>query len=164
MQPLRRLFSPVLLFCIVGCDQAAAQSAFSGVGRSKDGDFLMVGDREIRLFGIDAPEWDQTCKRGGKEWACGQEAAEQLSKLATGRELSCVAINTDEHGRTVAQCASGSVDLNQAMVASGYATAYGHYSKVYVPAEDSARAAGMARVSPGWDLRIAEHIPARRPA
>ena len=119
---------------------AASGDTFSGIGRAKDGDSLMVGEREVRLFGIDAPEWDQTCKRGGQDWACGQGAAEELAKLVTGRDLSCVAVNTDAYGRTVAQCTANGVDVNRAMVATGYATAYRHYSTAYVSAEETAKA------------------------
>jgi len=31
----------------------------------------MVGDTEVRLFGIDAPEFDQSCTRNGRPWSCG---------------------------------------------------------------------------------------------
>jgi endonuclease YncB( thermonuclease family) len=119
---------------------AASGDMFFGLGQAKDGDSLLVGAREVRLFGIDAPEWDQTCRRGGKDWACGQDAAEELSKLATGKDISCVAVDTDEYGRTVAQCTANGVELNRAMVATGYAVAYRHYSTAYVSAEESAKA------------------------
>ena len=118
---------------------AAPPNAFAGIGRAKDGDSLMVGEREVRLFGIDAPEWDQTCKRGDKVWACGQDAAEELSRLVTGRDVSCVAVDTDRHGRTVAQCTANGLDLNRAMVARGFAIAYRLYSTAYVSAEESAK-------------------------
>jgi endonuclease YncB( thermonuclease family) len=118
---------------------AAPGHSFDGLGRAKDGDSLMVGAREVRLFGIDAPEWGQTCKRGGQDWACGQDAAEELSKLVTGRHVSCVAVDTDAHGRTVAQCTANEVDVNRAMVATGYAVAYRHYSTAYVSAEETAK-------------------------
>ena len=118
---------------------ASAASTFSGIGHAKDGDSLMVGDREVRLFGIDAPEWAQTCTRGGRDWACGQVAASELEKLVTGKYVSCVAVNADVYGRTVSQCTVDGVDVNRAMVAKGYAVAYRHYSTAYVSAEESAR-------------------------
>ena len=126
---------------LTACSSASAQSTFSGIARAKDGDSLMVGEREVRLFGIDAPEWDQTCKRDGQDWACGQDAAEHLVQLVTGKDVDCVAVNTDEYGRTVAQCTVNGVDVNRSMVESGYATAYRHYSTAYVSAEQSAKAA-----------------------
>lgn len=111
-----------------------------GIARSIDGDSLRVGNTEIRLFGIDAPEWDQTCQRAGKAWACGQAAAEQLSKLVTGKDVRCVAVDKDDHGRTVARCTVGGMDVNRTMVALGYAVAFRRYSSDYVSAEASAKA------------------------
>ena len=52
--------------------------------RVVDGDTLMVLDganrqREIRLFGIDAPESSQLCEaKTGKSWRCGAAAANAL--------------------------------------------------------------------------------------
>lgn len=133
------LLAAVIL--LTACTPASAEPPFSGLGKAKDGDSLMVGNREVRLFGVDAPEWDQPCTRAGRPWACGQDAADQLSKLVTGKQVSCVPVNTDEHGRTVARCSVGATDVNRAMVSSGYATAYRHYSSDYVSAEESAKAA-----------------------
>lgn len=100
----------------------------------------MVGETEVRLFGIDAPEWDQSCSRNGKQWACGQEAADHLMHLVTGKQVTCQAVDIDEHGRTVARCSVGSTDVNKTMVATGYAIAYRQYSFEYVSAEESAKA------------------------
>jgi hypothetical protein len=99
----------------------------------------MVGDREVRLFGIDAPEWDQRCQRDGGSWACGHVAAEELSRLVNGKSVSCLAVDTDQYGRTVSQCLAGGVDVNRTMVALGYAIAYRHYSMAYVSAEETAK-------------------------
>lgn len=141
---MKRLFILGLaLAALLACAPAAADPMFFGVGQAKDGDSLIVGDREVRLFGIDAPEWDQACTRDGKQWACGQEAADRLSKLVTGKQVSCLTIDIDANGRTVARCSVGSTDVNRQMVASGYATAYRHYSADYVPAEESAKAAKL---------------------
>lgn len=118
----------------------SAQSSSSGIGRAVDGDSLYVGETEVRLFGIDAPEWDQECSRAGRSWQCGQEAAAELSKLVSGKQIRCLKVDVDEHGRTVAQCMAGSIDVNRTMVALGYAVAYRRYSTAYVSAEDSAKA------------------------
>jgi endonuclease YncB( thermonuclease family) len=135
---LRSLATAYLLGLVLA-HGLSAQSAFFGIGHSKDGDSLTVGDREVRLYGIDAPEWDQTCKRDGRNWACGQAAADELSKLVTGKDLSCVAVDTDQYHRTVAQCTAGELDVNRTMVALGFAVAYRRYSSAYVSAEESAK-------------------------
>lgn len=127
---------------LVGCTPATA-TPFHGTAQAMDGDSLQVGNREVRLFGIDAPEWDQSCTRGRKQWACGQEAADQLSRLVTGKQVFCQAVDTDENGRTVARCSVGSTDVNRQMVATGHATAYRHYSADYVPDEERAKAAKL---------------------
>ena len=128
-----------LLFGL-GLPAWSAKSSFSGVGRSIDGDSLYVGDREVRLYGIDAPEYRQTCTLGGKQWSCGVASAKQLSSIVTGKLVRCEQVDMDEHGRIVARCAVGSVDVNRMMVLTGYATAYRHYSRQYAPAEQVARA------------------------
>lgn len=137
---MKQLFFLASMSALVGCAPAAAEAPFSGIGKAKDGDSLLIGTREVRLFGIDAPEWDQICTRAGRPWACGQDAADQLSRLVTGKQVTCTPVNTDEHGRTVARCTVGVLSVNRALVSSGYATAYRHYSSDYVPAENEAKA------------------------
>lgn len=119
----------------------AAQSTqpVYGVATSGDGDSITISGKRIRLFGIDAPEFDQVCTRGTERWSCGQEAANQLSKLVTGREVKCVPTGIDGFDRIVARCSAGGVDINRTMVALGYAVAFRKYSTEYVSAEDTAR-------------------------
>lgn len=117
----------------------AGSQPIYGVAVAGDGDSLTIRGERIRLFGIDAPEFDQTCTRGGAQWACGQEAADQLGKLVTGREVRCVPTGQDTFGRTVARCTAGTVDVNRIMVSLGLAVAFRKYSTDYVSAEESAR-------------------------
>ena len=124
----------------LGVASPLSAAPFYGLGQSIDGDSLRVGDREVRLFGIDAPEFDQYCKRGGQDWACGQEAADRLSRLVTGRDVNCTSTGTDRFGRTLARCMVGGTDINRTMVATGYAVAFRRYSMDYVSAEESAKA------------------------
>lgn len=120
---------------------AAASGSLSGIGKSIDGDSLMVGETEVRLHGIDAPEATQTCQRDSRAWGCGSEAAYQLGKLVNGKTLTCTAMGSDTFGRTLARCRAGETDLNRTMVAMGYALAYRRYSMDYVSAEESAKLA-----------------------
>jgi endonuclease YncB( thermonuclease family) len=110
-----------------------------GIARAGDGDALQIGSTRIRLFGIDAPELDQTCKKSGTTWACGREAADRLAKLVTGREVRCIPVSTDQYDRVLARCSVVSVDVNRTMVATGYAVAFRKYSADYVSAEESAK-------------------------
>ena len=123
-----------------GFAQAFSQTIY-GVARAGDGDSLEINGQRFRLFGIDAPEFDQTCTKGGAQWACGAEAADQLSRLVTGREVRCVANGVDQYQRLLARCSVGGMDVNAAMVERGYAIAFRKYSSDYVAAEARAKAA-----------------------
>ena len=127
----------VLLACLAA--PAFAQAPVLDVGQAKDGDNLMVGDREVRLFGIDAPEFDQTCTKDGMGWNCGSAAADRLAQLVTGKNVVCSSVGTDQHGRLLGRCMVGATDVNRAIVASGYAVAFRRYSSDYVSAEESAK-------------------------
>jgi endonuclease YncB( thermonuclease family) len=104
-----------------------------------DGDSLRLGDREIRLVGIDAPELFQTCRNEhGGEWACGREARSQLSEFLYRDMVNCVSKAKDRYGRTLATCSAGPVaDIGEAMVRAGYAVNF--MSGGYQAAEAAAR-------------------------
>lgn len=110
----------------------AARSTSTDV-RVVDGDSLRIGDRNIRLVGIDAPERAQTCRDGrNREWACGTAATARLTELIARGPVTCTPKGHDRYGRTLAVCSSGAItDLGQALVREGYADA-----------EAEARAAG----------------------
>jgi endonuclease YncB( thermonuclease family) len=129
------------LILLIAADTPAAAEPLSGVGRTIDGDSLKVGDTEVRLYGIDAPELTQACQRDGRAWSCGSDAAYQLSKLVNGKQVRCSTMGVDTFGRTLARCRAGEIDLNRTMVATGFALAFRRYSTDYVSAEDSAKLA-----------------------
>lgn len=116
-----------------------ASSPIFGIGTGGDGDSFQVNGQRVRLFGIDAPEFDQTCQRAGREWPCGLAAAEALSKLVVGKTVRCVAAGSDQYGRILARCTVGVVDVNRFMVANGHAVAFRRYSNDYVSAEETAK-------------------------
>lgn len=117
-----------------------AAAPIYGIATGGDGDFFQLGSQRVRLFGIDAPEWGQTCERSGQSWPCGQEAAEALSKMIVGKDVRCVPTGTDQFDRLLARCTVGGLDVNRALVASGYAVAFRRYSSEYVSAEETAKA------------------------
>jgi endonuclease YncB( thermonuclease family) len=114
-----------------------------GVATAGDGDSLRIDDVSFRLFGIDAPELNQTCSRGRQHWPCGSEAHKQLQALIAGKQVRCTPVDKDQHGRLVARCITRDTDLNRAMVERGYAVAFRRYSSDYVEAEAKAKAAGL---------------------
>ena len=118
----------------------AAGAPVWGFADVRDGDTLMVGSTKVRLFGIDAPELNQSCARGSGHWNCGTAAAEQLTKLVGGKRVFCASMGVDQYQRVLGRCVAGTSDVNQAMVSLGYAVAYRRYSTDYVSAEESAKA------------------------
>jgi endonuclease YncB( thermonuclease family) len=107
-----------------------------------DGDSLRRGDTDIRLHGIDAPEYRQSCRdKHGAEYACGKQAANALRGLVGAREVSCISIETDRYGRAVAVCRIGELEVNGEMVRLGWAIAYTRHSFSYARLEIEARRA-----------------------
>jgi len=117
------------------------QERISGRAEITDGDSLEVGSTRVRLYGVDAPEGRQSCKRDGRAWACGNEAARKLRSLVGDRTVTCTRRDVDDYGRSVAVCRSGTADLSAEMARSGFATAYRRYSSDYVDEENEARTA-----------------------
>ncbi|HUI96179.1 MAG TPA: thermonuclease family protein [Xanthobacteraceae bacterium] len=124
-------------------DREQAELGAPIIGRAfvVDGDSLRVAGVSIRLEGIDAPEWDQTCTDpNGRTWRCGLAASRQMREHVRGYELTCRPRAHDRYGRTVATCAlpNGS-DVNAWIVRQGFAIASG-YSHIYTAEEAEAKA------------------------
>lgn len=116
-----------------------AEAPVAGPAQVVDGDTLTVAGQRIRLHGVDAPETNQLCERGGEPWRCGADATEALRAFLAGRPVSCTPVDRDRFGRLVAHCAVGGQDLGAWLVGQGLAIAYTDYSWRYVPEELWAR-------------------------
>lgn len=147
----------LLLVCIVLASSCSGGELTVGTATVIDGDSLTIGATTIRLFGVDAPEGLQSCKRDGADWACGRAAARALGERVRGQTLSCERKDTDTYGRTVAVCRVGGRDINEEMVAAGMALAYRRFGSDYVAAEDAAKNARRGiwagEFTPPWDWR-----------
>jgi endonuclease YncB( thermonuclease family) len=125
-------------------DRALAERQPPLVGQAwiVDGDSIRLAGRSIRLDGIDAPEWDQTClDAAGHTWRCGQAASRALRERIRGQTVSCRPRALDRYGRTIAQCAlADGSDLNAWMVREGFAIASG-FSGTYAAEQAEAKAA-----------------------
>lgn len=117
-----------------------AGGGLSGAVRVIDGDTLAMGERRIRLEGIDAPERSQFCERDGRPWPCGDAARTALVRRVEGRTVRCDVRGRDRYGRDLARCSVGGEDLGGWLVDQGLAQAYRRYSTDYVAQEDAARA------------------------
>jgi endonuclease YncB( thermonuclease family) len=87
-----------------------------------DGDSLRIAGQEIRIAGIDAPEYRQTCfDKAGQEWPCGKEARTALERLVKEGGLSCSKAAEDRYGRGLARCESKSGDIGTRLAREGWA-------------------------------------------
>lgn len=89
----------------------------------RDGDTIVVADKTFRIYGIDAPEYHQSCTdKAGQPWPCGKAARLQLAALVTSGTIVCEPQAVDKYGRDVALCSSATTpDLGEAMVQAGLA-------------------------------------------
>ena len=126
------------------CFTAAGKPVIIGVATVIDGDTIDVSGTRIRLYGIDAPEGAQQCARAdGAVWQCGDAASLALTRQLGRSQVRCEANGQDRYRRTIAVCFRAGVDINQWMVANGWAMAFRRYSMAYVSAEDRAQTAKL---------------------
>ena len=143
-------FVVVALAALAAAGWFARRDAADIVGSAQviDGDSLTVAGVEIRLYGIDAPEYRQQCFRRGRPWACGIDATRTLRALIAARPVACRAREEDRYGRTVATCSVEGADLGAAMVAGGHAVAYGAYQLEEQAARNAGRGIWSSRFEP----------------
>jgi len=125
--------------CAMGKQGKAGPATIAGHASVNDGDGLYVNGEVIRLFGVDAPEVNQYCKRSdGTKFRCGQYATVALDRLVQGRWVVCEVKAHDRYDRSISVCRADGKDLGKEMVAAGWAVAYRHYSDDYVATEQLA--------------------------
>jgi len=110
----------------------AAEKAGGLVGyvRVIDGDTVDLAGTRVRLWGVDAPERDQTCEDAtGAEYRCGDHSTRELAALTASELVTCEPRDIDRYGRTVARCSVGGDDVGQQMVRDGHALDYTRYSR-----------------------------------
>ena len=122
-----------------------------------DGDTIRIGDERIRFSGIDAPEIKQTCIYQEIEFKCGEFSKNLLIEKISNQEVSCIRENTDQYGRTLAECFVGKESLSSYLVREGYAFAYRKYSDKFILDEEYAQSKGNGMWSMDfmfpWDFR-----------
>ena len=120
----------------------------SGFAKIVDGDTIKINSKKIRLYGIDAPEKKQKCKKTyltisfmsfTKDYMCGEVSTQKLIKKINKQKLNCNIIDVDRYKRLIGECFKRNINLNSWMVSNGYAVAYIKYSKKYVSDEINAK-------------------------
>ena len=115
-----------------------------------DGETLRLGDRTLRLKGLDAPGRGETCRNaGGVAFDCAAASAQALARLVNGRSIACEIQGRDSFGRGLGRCAAGGLDVNQELIAAGFAIAAPGSRGALASAEAEARQAGRGLWSSG---------------
>jgi endonuclease YncB( thermonuclease family) len=150
------MLTAIILACV--CAGAVADS-ISGRATVIDGDSLRIEKIEIRLHGIDAPEFRQTCHIDGTPWACGRSAAKALGEILGTSIVRCDWDERDSYSRVLATCYVDGANVNAKLVAHGLALAYTRYSDRYEREQRMAmdRHAGLwqGEFDPPWKWRRA---------
>lgn len=116
---------------LITAHTAISGALIEGIAIATDGDTIRIGEKRIRLFGIDAPEKKQTC-HAGRAWPCGQAAADELARLIENQVVRCIEHDSDRYGRSVAVCHAAGIELNAHLVRAGLAVATPQYTRRYL--------------------------------
>ncbi|MEQ8662878.1 MAG: thermonuclease family protein, partial [Gammaproteobacteria bacterium] len=87
----------MLLALLATPDAGAARR--HGPARAIDADSVELAGVEMRLHGIDAPEWGQRCQRDGHAYDCGATARDALVALLARGAVTCHWRERDSYGR-----------------------------------------------------------------
>jgi len=134
---LAHLVLPLVLRLLGQADTPSLKS-FRAPLRAVDGDSLVARHAgrqiKIRLFGIDAPEFDQPE---------GPAATRALRALVEGREAVIQPVETDRYGRLVARVLlEDDTDVAAELVRAGLALADSRFTRAYTGLERAAREDG----------------------
>jgi endonuclease YncB( thermonuclease family) len=157
----------VYLATLLVVSAPASAETITGSADVVDGDTLSIRGKttRIRLYGIDAPEGQQTCDDAlGKRYLCGSRAADALADII-GRngEVECQEEDRDRYGRVVATCKAHGRDINAELVRQGWAIEYsqysdGRFSDEEVEARQAKRGLWAGKFVKPWDWRRGERL------
>ena len=149
MKKLSLILFNLLIFITLPTLSISSDKIILGKAKVIDGDTIKINKKKIRLFGIDAPEKKQICKKTyinflvfnfQKDYKCGKESTLALLKKIGNRKVKCILKkNKDIYKRSIGICYIKNKDINKWLVKNGYAIAYKKYSKKYVLDEQYAK-------------------------
>jgi endonuclease YncB( thermonuclease family) len=142
------------------------------VTKVSDGDTINIQDSlgtkvKVRLYGIDAPETEKVNKKTGKITKPGQpygeEAYQSLNSKVYRKQVKLDVMAIDQYKRLVGIVYLNGKNINQKMVAEGYAWAYRQYldrahASEYIDLEENARRNRLGlwqqnNPQPPWEFR-----------
>lgn len=136
------LFTAIIIAlsaCACGDNKTKVKAEIAFGLHPVDGDSLESAERRIRLVGIDAPEYKQSCRdENGQDYHCGIESLKYLQTLMKDKKISCHCEDkTDRYDRELCICYADDIEINREMVLSGNAVSY--RNKYYAALEKTAK-------------------------
>lgn len=119
----------------------AGTEPIEGRAQAIAGDTLRIGKNTVRLSGIEAPESEQRCGKGNRQWRCGAEAQAALSRIVGSRKVTCSPDGTDSSGRTLGRCEVAGTDIAGEMVKRGHVFAESGFFTRYSSEQEEAKTA-----------------------
>ena len=135
----------------------------SGKAWVTDGDGIRVARQEVRIAGLDAPEWDQKAKHQDGYWfSHGKRVKSALIQEIGGKHVRVSVEGTDKFGRLVGNVTYEGRDIGEWLVREGHAIAA--YGDRYIHVEREAREAkrGMWAHAHNFDPRAHRHRESRQ--
>ena len=84
------MIKALVLFALLPFAFTAAAETLMGKATVVDGDTVRISGHAVNLYGIDAPEMDQTCTdKKGKQFNCGHASMRRLFLYIGGDPLDC---------------------------------------------------------------------------
>ena len=108
----------LLSSCRDGVTTASATEPVTAKAHAIDGDTIAI---DYRLFGADAFEKRQLCRRSDGCWPCGKAAQDFTSRLLKRNEVTIRTVGTASYGRPVATIDVAGKDLGEALIENGLA-------------------------------------------
>lgn len=139
----------VLLGAVLLLRAILTPRAATAVGQARviDADTLEIGNRRIRLLGVDAPDRGQICRDATEEgWPCGAQARLVLADFLGTGTVSCRIASWDRYDRDLGHCALEGADLGDWLVRHGWAIPHEDGESAY----EAARRAAEARRKGLW--------------
>lgn len=116
-------------------------SVIAGPAYVTDGDGIRVNGHEIRLAGLDAPEWDQWAQHQNGYWfRHGKQVKRELIRAVGGKHVHVAVHDIDMYGRVIGTVFCNGHDVGEWLVEQGHAIAA--YGDQYEDVEAEARRAG----------------------
>jgi len=131
-------FFPIFIFLFsLGAWSLVSEAEKGSELYIKDGDSFVWGAKEIRLWGIDAPELFQICQNSkGKDYNCGRQARAYLKSILDSELMRCEEKpRSKRETRIIAQCFVKGMDLAKSMVLQGWAIDYTFFSNGFYELE-----------------------------